>query len=81
MEFRRVRKNAIPASKEIRRSDPGKNQYDQIKDVGGNVTTYVDEGLTPGAIYSYRVKAYRGKLDSGYFRASGYSNEASATTF
>jgi alpha-tubulin suppressor-like RCC1 family protein len=52
----------------------GTGAWTQIGQVGANVTTYVNTGLTAGTTYTYRVLAYNA---SG---ASGYSNEASATT-
>lgn len=49
--------------------------YSQIAQVGANVTTYSDTGLTPSTTYYYRARAHSSAL--GY---SGYSNEASANT-
>ncbi len=56
----------------IERKTGAEGTYEQIADVGPNVTTYSDTGLTPGQIYYYRVYAFGG------FGNSGYSNEASA---
>jgi hypothetical protein len=47
----------------------------QIATVGTNKTSYSDTGLAPSMKYTYRVRAYNGAGNSGY------SNEASATTF
>jgi hypothetical protein len=47
--------------------------YAQINTVGANVTTYTDSGLTRGATYYYRVRAYNGVVDSGYSNESGVS--------
>ncbi|MDP2755417.1 MAG: fibronectin type III domain-containing protein, partial [Nitrospirota bacterium] len=49
--------------------------YSQIAQVGTNVTTYSDTGLSPNTTYFYMVRAHSSAL--GY---SGYSNEASAAT-
>jgi subtilisin len=47
--------------------------YAQINTVGANVTTYTDSGLTRGAAYFYRVRAYNSVVDSGYSNESGVS--------
>jgi murein DD-endopeptidase MepM/ murein hydrolase activator NlpD len=57
----------------IERKVEGGN-YSQIATVSSNTTSYTDTGLTPGATYYYRIKAYNNAGDSDY------SNEASATT-
>jgi hypothetical protein len=56
----------------IERSSDGVN-FTQIATVGVNVTACSDSGLTAGATYYYRVKAYNGIGDSDY------SNTASTT--
>jgi len=48
--------------------------YTEIAVVGTNVSTYNNTGLETSTTYYYRVKAYKGGLDSAY------SNEASAGT-
>lgn len=48
--------------------------YTEIAVVGTDVNTYSSTGLDDATTYYYRVKAYKGGLDSGY------SNEASAGT-
>ncbi len=48
--------------------------YTEIAVVGANVSTYSHTGLETSTTYYYRVKAYKGGLDSAY------SNEASAGT-
>ena len=48
--------------------------FAQIAQVGANVTSYVDAGLSANASYSYRVRASNGQS------FSAYSNTASATT-
>jgi hypothetical protein len=52
----------------------GTGAWAQIAQVGANVTTFSNTGLTANTTYVYRVVAYNA---SG---SSGYSNEASATT-
>lgn len=52
----------------------GAGSWARIGQVGANVTTYTNTGLTAGTTYSYRVLAHNA---SG---VSGYSNAASATT-
>lgn len=58
----------------IERKEGAGGTYAQITTVAADVTTYADQGLSPGTTYFYRVRAYNG---SGH---SAYSNEASATT-
>jgi hypothetical protein len=53
--------------------EPG-GTYAEIAVVGANVNTYSNTGLDTSTTYYYRVKAYKGGLDSAY------SNEASAGT-
>lgn len=48
--------------------------YAEIAQVGANVTSYQNTGLTAGTEYFYRVRGYNGSGDSSY------TNEASATT-
>jgi hypothetical protein len=48
--------------------------FTPIAATGAGVSSYSDTGLTGGATYSYRVRAYAGTLQSGY------SNIAPATT-
>lgn len=57
----------------IERSSDGVN-FTQIATVGAGVTSYSNTGLSAGAGYWYRVRAYNGGGDSGY------SNTASAAT-
>ena len=57
----------------IERSPDGVNGWAQIATVGANVTTYFDNGLTPGTPYYYRVRANNAGGDSAY------SNTTSAT--
>lgn len=51
--------------------------FSQIATVGNNVTSYSDVGLTLGASYSYRVKAYKSATCSW---ETAYSDTVSATT-
>jgi hypothetical protein len=44
----------------------GKGGYFPVNEVGSNVNAYVDSGLNPGAVYSYRVKAHGSAGDSAY---------------
>ncbi|MEW5766794.1 MAG: PKD domain-containing protein [bacterium] len=48
--------------------------YQQIAIAGTDITTYLDEGLSPETTYFYRIRAYNLLADSAY------SNEASAAT-
>jgi Fibronectin type III domain len=48
--------------------------YSQIANVATDVTSYSSSGLSASTTYFFRVRAYRGAVDSDY------SNEASATT-
>lgn len=48
--------------------------YAQIATVGAGVTTYSDTNLGAGTAYYYRVRAYRGTVESSY------ASEANATT-
>jgi len=52
----------------------GTGSYSQIATVGANVTSYSNTGLTAGTTYYYRVRAYKGTLNSNY------CEESSATT-
>jgi hypothetical protein len=44
----------------------GTNSFTQIATVSTNVTDYTDTGLTSGAAYTYRVRAFNSHGDSGY---------------
>jgi hypothetical protein len=52
----------------------GSGSYSQIATVGANVTSYSSSGLSANTTYCYRVRAYKGTLNSGY------CEEASAIT-
>lgn len=52
----------------------GSGNFAQIATVGANVTSYSDKGLSASTTYRYRVSAYNAP------GASGFSNEADATT-
>ena len=52
----------------------GSGSYSQIATVGVNVTSYSNTLLSAGTTYYYRVRAYKGTLNSDY------CEEASATT-
>jgi subtilisin family serine protease len=58
----------------IERKKASDASYIVIAEVGPNVTSYSDTGLSAGTTYSYRIKAYNASGESSY------SNEASATT-
>lgn len=58
---------------EIERQSGGAG-FSRIATVGANVTAFTDSGLTPGTLYTYRVRA----INSG--GVSAYSGEAGATT-
>jgi fibronectin type 3 domain-containing protein len=58
---------------EVERKTAG-GSFSRVTTVGANVTRYSDGGLTPGTSYVYRLRA----VNSG--GASGYTDEASATT-
>lgn len=57
----------------IERSLDGVN-FTEITSVGAGVTTYASTGLSASTQYYYRVRAYRGSVNSAY------SNTANATT-
>jgi surface protein len=57
----------------IERSTDGVN-FTEIATVGSGVSTYANTGLSSGTQYYYRVRAYKGALNSAY------SNTADATT-
>lgn len=57
----------------VERSTDGKT-WTQVATVGANVTAYSSTGLTAGATYDYRVRAYNGTSTFN----SAYSNVASA---
>jgi len=52
----------------------GTGSYSQIATVGAGVTSYSNTGLSASTTYYYRVRAYKGTLNSDY------CEEASATT-
>jgi hypothetical protein len=52
----------------------GSGSYSQIATVGAGVTSYSNTSLRASTTYYYRVRAYKGTLNSGY------CEEASATT-
>jgi len=52
----------------IERKEEG-GSYVQIAEVGVNVTSFDDSGLTYGNIYYYRVRAYRLQIESVYSNA------------
>jgi titin len=52
----------------------GGSSYAPIAAVGGGVTSYIDTGLSPDTVYTYRVRALTPTA------GSGWSNEASAAT-
>jgi transcriptional regulator CtsR len=52
----------------------GTGSYSQIATVGADVTSYSNGGLSASTIYYYRVRTYKGTLNSDY------CEEASATT-
>jgi len=62
-----------PGFKIEQKEEPG-GTYTEIAVVGANVSTYSNTGLETSTTYYYRVKAYKGGLDSAY------SNEASGGT-
>lgn len=53
----------------------GAGSFEQIADVGANVTSYSDTGLAAETTYTYRVRAANPDA------RSNYTNEATATTF
>ncbi len=53
---------------------PNSGSYVEIATVGSNVNSFNDTGLNAGTTYVYRVRAFKGVLNSDY------TNEASATT-
>ena len=58
----------------IERKTGTDGSYAVIAEVGANVTSYPDKGLSPATTYSYRVNAFNA------LGSSSYSNEASAKT-
>jgi uncharacterized repeat protein (TIGR01451 family)/CSLREA domain-containing protein len=58
----------------VERSPDGSN-WQEITQVGANVTTYVDNAVVCDSTYSYRVRSYR-SLDGAY---SSYSTTATAS--
>jgi len=47
----------------------GGGPFEEIETVGPQVTSLQDTGLTPGVVYTYRVRAFRGALHSQYSNA------------
>jgi uncharacterized protein YkwD len=58
----------------VERSPDGVSGWAQVGTTGANVTTYQDTGLSAGATYTYRVRAYNAAGNSPY------STTAQATT-
>jgi M6 family metalloprotease-like protein len=59
----------------VERSPDGAGGWAEVGSVGANVTVFTDSGLSGGATYYYRVRAYKAGTESGYCAP------ASATTF
>jgi hypothetical protein len=51
------------------------NQFDSIGTVGANVINYLDTGLNPNTMYTYRVFGFNSSGNSGF------SNMVETTTF
>jgi hypothetical protein len=58
----------------VERSTDGGATFTPLQVLGGSATSYVDTGLQPATVYSYRI---RGENNAG---PAGYSNVASART-
>lgn len=58
----------------IDRSLTSGSGFSEIDTTASNVVTFSDSGLDPGTTYYYKVRAYKGAVNSAY------SNEANATT-
>ena len=54
--------------------NPGCSNFTKIANVGADVTSFTDTGLSPSASYSYRVQAYNNAM------RSEYSNTATVNT-
>jgi len=59
---------------ELQRKGPDDSDFSSIADLPAGSTSYIDEGLQTGVVYSYRIRAYN---DKGY---SDWSNVVSQET-
>jgi len=66
--------DASAAGFDVEQSNDGGGTWNQIATTGSNVTSYSVIGLQPATTYSFRVRAFNSKGNSGY------SNTATATT-
>ena len=61
----------------IERANGG--SYSQIATVGAGVTTYTNTGLSANTAYTYRVRAYKGSVNSNYSNVLSVTTDASNT--